>query len=189
LLSDGGNRSFLDVETRFELLRDYQGQSCEGWFLSPKLDGNRLGWTGADFILRGGGVLRVPDRWKRGMPTTALDGELWGGLGSLYEIQGRIRDGFHGLTFQVFDAPAAGGAFRKRLAYLKSLSLPDHCSLVEQIRCRDTKHLVEFADAIVNAGGEGAVVRDPRAPYVAGRSGSILRWVPQDPALNRRKVA
>jgi ParB-like chromosome segregation protein Spo0J len=41
----------------------------------------------------------------------------------------------------------------------------------------------------VNDGGEGAVVREPRAPYVAGRSDSALRWVPQDPAVNRRRVA
>jgi hypothetical protein len=42
---------------------------------------------------------------------------------------------------------------------------------------------------IKDAGGEGAVVRNPRALYVAGRTGSVLRWVPQDPALNRRRVA
>jgi DNA ligase-1 len=173
----------------FQLLQDYQGQDVKGFFMSPKMDGWRLGWTGQDFILRGGGVLRVPDSWKRGMPTTALDGELWGGNGSLYELQGRIRDGFHGLSFQVFDAPTATGSFRKRLAFLGGLSLPDHVAIVPQIRCRDTAHLVEFADQIVMDGGEGAVVRDPRATYREGRSSSVLRWVPVDPALNRRKVA
>lgn len=184
--SDAGNGIFPDV---FQLLQDYQGQAVSGWFMSSKLDGFRCGWTGQDFILRGGGVLRVPGWWKAGMPTTALDGELFAGVGNLYSIQGRIRDGFHGLSFQTLDAPAVAGSFRQRLAVLRGLSLPNHVGIVEQIRCRDTKHLVEFADAIVAAGGEGAVVRCPKAIYREGRTGSVLRWVPQDPALNRRRVA
>jgi DNA ligase-1 len=85
----------------FQLLQDYQGQNVKGFFMSPKKDGWRLGWTGQDFILRGGGVLRVPGWWKAGMPTTALDGELYAGIGGFNEIQGRMKRGFHGLSFQV----------------------------------------------------------------------------------------
>jgi DNA ligase-1 len=172
----------------FQLLRDYGGSPCEGWIMSEKLDGWRLGWNGSDFILRGGGVLRVPDRWKTGMPAVALDGELFAGRGEFNQIQGRIARGFHGLTFQVFDAPAAGGSFRSRLAFLRGLELPSHVQLVEQVRCRDTKHLVEAADAIVEQGGEGAVVRDPAARYAPCRTDSVLRWVPVDPRVSRRKV-
>ena len=171
----------------FTLLRDYGGSACEGWVMSEKLDGWRLGWNGSDFILRGGGVLRVPDHWKVGMPGFALDGELYAGAGEFNSIQGRIARGFHGLSFQVFDAPAAGGGFRSRLAFLKTLVLPPHCGLVGHVRCRDTQHLVEFADQVVMDGGEGAVVRNPAARYVQGRSGDVLRWVPQCPALNRRR--
>ena len=155
--------------------------------MSEELDGWRLGWTGQDFILRGGGVLRVPDRWKAGMPAVALDGELFAGGGGFNEIQGRIARGFHGLSFQVFDAPAAL-PFRRRLAYLKTLDLPGHCQIVPQIKCKDTPHLLEYADAIVDAGGEGLVVRDPRAMYQAGRTYDVLRWVPVDPRVSRRKV-
>ena len=172
----------------FTLLRDYSGSPCEGWLMSPKADGWRCGWNGSDFILRGGGVLRVPDHWKVGMPGFALDGELFAGAGGFNAIQGRIARGFHGLSFEVFDAPAAL-PFRRRLAFLKTLVLPPHCGLVEHVRCRDTQHLVEFADQVVMDGGEGAVVRDPKAPYVAGRSWAVQRWVPQCPRLNRRKVA
>lgn len=182
-------RDVFGVEITFQLLTDYAGQDVKGFFMSPKLDGFRCGWTGQDFILRGGGVLRVPGWWKVGMPTIALDGELYAGLGGLYEIQGRIAHGFHGLSFQAFDAPAVAGSFRSRLKFLAGVSLPPHASLVPHVRCRDTQHLVEFADAICEAGGEGAVVRDPKAIYREGRSGSVLRWVPQDPALNRRRVA
>ncbi len=172
----------------FTLLQDYQGQPCEGFLMSEKLDGWRLGWNGSDYILRGGAVLPVPDHWKVGMPDFALDGELYAGAGEFNSIQGRIARGFHGLSFEVFDAPAAL-PFRRRLAFLRTLELPSHVQLVEQIKCRDTQHLVEFADAICEAGGEGAVVRDPAARYVQGRSGDVLRWVPQCPRLNRRRVA
>ena len=170
------------------LLRDYQGQPCEGFLMSEKLDGWRLGWTGQDFILRGGAVLPVPDRWKVGRPGFALDGELFAGAGGFNAIQGRIARGFLGLSYQVFDAPSCL-PFRRRLAFLKTLVLPPHCGLVEHVRCRDTKHLIEAADAIVAAGGEGAVVRDPRALYVPGRSWAVQRWVPRCPRLNRRRAA
>jgi DNA ligase-1 len=172
----------------FQLLRDYQGQDVSVFLMSEKFDGWRLGWNGSDFILRGGGIFNVPPSWKVGMPTTALDGELWGGNGSLYELQGRIARGFHGLQFMVFDAPSQL-PFRQRLKFLQTLSLPSHAVLVRHERCRDTAHLIEFANAIVDAGGEGAVVRNPRAPYVAGRSNDVLRWVPVPPERNRRRVA
>ncbi len=173
----------------FQLLRDYQGQDISGWLMSPKLDGWRLGWNGSDYILRGGGILNVPDSWREGMPTTGLDGELFAGAGNFNQIQRMIADGLHGLSFEVFDAPAVAASFRKRLAYLRTLELPSHVQLVEHVRCRDTKHLIDAADAICEAGGEGAVVRNPAARYVQGRSGDVLRWVPQDPAVNRRRAA
>ena len=173
----------------FTLLRDYCGSPISGFLMSRKLDGWRLGWTGSEYILRGGGVLAVPDAWKAGMPSCALDGELDPGAGNFTRIQSMMRDGFHGLSFQVFDAPAAEGGFRKRLAFLQSLSLPDHVGIIPQIRCRDTQHLIEYADAICEAGGEGAVVRNPKARYVQGRSEDVLKWVPQHPRVNRRRVA
>lgn len=168
----------------FTLLRDYLGQPVNGWLMSEKLDGWRVLWTGADFILRGGGVLSVPDAWKVGMPPCSLDGELYAGAGQFNRMQRLIADGFHGLRFAVFDAPA-DLPFSARLRCLRSLAMPSHCEIVKQIRCRDTAHLVEFADAIVAGGGEGAVVRDPRGIYVPGRSHDVLRWVPQDPRVNR----
>jgi DNA ligase-1 len=171
------------------LLRDYQGQAVKGWLMSEKLDGWRAFWTGSEFVTRGGNVLDAPEWFKSGMPATMMDGEIFAGRGEFNRIQTLMAAGWHGLTFQVFDAPTAPGSFRKRLAYLKTLSLPVHCHLVEQIRCRDTQHMVEHADAIVADGGEGAVVRDPRAMYEQGRTMSALRWVPQCPRLNRRKSA
>ena len=171
------------------LLRDYQGQDITGWMMSEKLDGWRAFWTGSDFVTREGNVLDAPEWFTAGMPSTMLDGEIFAGRGEFNTIQGRMRDGWHGLTFQVFDAPDFVAPFTSRYKLLQYVNLPAHASLVRQERCRDTKHMIEAADAICDAGGEGAVVRDPRAMYVQGRTETVLRWVPQKPALNRRKSA
>ena len=102
-------------------------------------------------------------------------------------IQGRIASGWDRLTFEVFDTPQPG-TFRQRLKALKSLSLPDHVRVVEHSKVSSTQELVELADAVCDAGGEGVVARDPRAPYQAGRSEKALRWVPQNPRVNRRSA-
>ena len=171
------------------LLRDYQGQDVSGWLMSEKLDGWRAFWNGTDFVTREGNVLNAPEWFKAGMPAMMLDGEIFAGRGNFNTIQGRMRDGWHGLTFQVFDAPEVVAPFRARLKFLQGVSLPSHASLVPHIRCRDTQHMVEHTDAIVIDGGEGVVVRDPRAMYEQGRTTTALRWVPQCPRLNRRKSA
>ena len=170
----------------FQLLRDYEGQPVDGWLMSEKLDGWRVMVHGSRLVTRGGHSLAAPAWFMDGLPD-GLDGELFAGRGGFNGIQGAMRDGWRGLTFQAFDA-AMPGAYRQRLAFIKALSLPAHVGIVKQVRCRDTRQLIEFANAIVTAGGEGAVVRDPRARWVAGRSESVLRWVPQCPRLNRRRT-
>lgn len=177
------------MKDRFQLLRDYQGQDVSGWLMSEKLDGWRAIWTGSEFVTREGKTLDAPEWFKKGMPTMMLDGEIFAGRGEFNAIQGRMRDGWHCLTFHVFDAPEVVAPFKARYKFLQYVTLPSHAALVRQERCRDTAHMVGAADAVVDAMGEGVVVRDPRAMYEAGRSVSVLRWVPQDPAVNRRKSA
>jgi DNA ligase-1 len=169
------------------LLTDWQGTNPTGWVMSEKLDGWRVIWTGSEFISRENGKLNAPDWFLAGMPGVPLDGELFLGRGLFNGIQGAMRDGWQGLTFRVFDAPEVGGTFRQRLAFMRELTLPAHVSLVEQVRCRGIDHLLEFADEIVANGGEGAVIRDPKAHHVCGRTETVQRWVPQSPALNRVK--
>lgn len=170
------------------LLRDYQGQSVDGWMMSEKLDGWRVIWDGAEFITREGNILAAPAWFKAGMPAITLDGELFAGRGNFNAIQTLMAAGWHGLTFQAFDVPSAA-PFRARYKQLLTIALPAHVGIVKQVRCNDTRHLIEHADEIVTAGGEGSVVRNPRARYVAGRTDDVLRWVPQCPRLNRRKAA
>ena len=169
----------------FQLLRDYCGQPCDGWLMSEKLDGWRIMWNGENFITRQGNVLNAPAWFTTGLPNHPLDGELFAGRRNFNAIQSMIANGWVGLTFQVFDAPAMDAPFRKRYAFLKSLTLPDHCGIVKQTRCNGTQHLVAVGDEIIDLGGEGVVVRNPRAKYIAERTWEVLRWVPQLPSKNR----
>lgn len=170
------------------MLRDYHGQNCAGWLASEKLDGWRVMWDGENFYSRELGLLGVPEWFKAGMPTVALDGELFAGRGKFNAIQGLIREGWHGLTFQVFDAPGPG-TFTARLRTLKSLSLPSHCAVVNFHKVNDAAQVWTEANAICDNGGEGLVVRDPKGKYLFGqRSDQVLRMVPQCPSVNRKSA-
>jgi DNA ligase-1 len=122
------------------------------------------------------------------MPGTPLDGEMFAGRGMFNRMQGMIRDGWHGLTFQVFDAPAVQGGFAERFATLGKLALPSHAVVVPQVVCSGMDHFVAAARAIVQGGGEGVVVRNPAGLYRAGRSNDVQRIVPQPPEKNRIAV-
>lgn len=170
----------------FTLLRDWDGEDVTGWIMSEKLDGWRLMWTGKQFVTRGGLTLSAPKSWLRGMPSTPLDGELWGGYGSLWEIPRMMRDGWRGLSFVAFDAPLVGGSYRERLQALGELTLPPHCSVIESAQCDSVAMMQKAACNTYEAGGEGVVVRNPSAAYKVGRTKAVLRLVPYPLSLHRR---
>ena len=41
--------------------------------------------------------------------------------------------------------------------------------------CKDEAHLESFFQDIIDGGGEGIILRDPQAPYQAGRSQGYLK--------------
>jgi DNA ligase-1 len=170
----------------FTLPNDWEGQDVTGWIMSEKLDGWRTMWTGKEYVTRGGLVLDVPKRWLRGMPATSLDGELWGGYGSLYEIPRMMRYGWRGLSFTAFDSPLERGAYSERLHALGELTLPPHCGIIESTHCDSVGMMQKAACDTYAAGGEGVVVRDPGARYRVGRVKSVLRLVPYPLSLHRR---
>jgi DNA ligase-1 len=167
------------------LLTDYTGANVRGWLMSEKLDGWRVQVAGGRLWTRGGHALAAPEWFLSGLPD-GLDGELYAGRGEFNSIQGRIRDGWHGLSFRPFDWVTVPGSYARRLRAMQALALPAHAAVVDQVPVASTLDVLRAADAIVAAGGEGVVVRDPRAVWQAGRSGEVLRWVPQSPACNRR---
>ena len=47
--------------------------------------------------------------------------------------------------------------------------------VAEKVVCRDVQHLEEFFQDVVDAGGEGVILRDPAAPLQPGRSTGYLK--------------
>jgi DNA ligase 1 len=170
----------------FALLTDWTDTDPTGWLMSEKLDGFRVMWTGSAYVTRNGKTLEAPRSWYRRMPKTPLDGELFGGYGSLYEVRRMMSRGWKGLSFRPFDAPACAGGFADRLTHLQSLTLPGHCQLVPHAVCNGREELQAFACEVYAQGGEGAVVRDPAAPYAVGRTKTVQRLVPYPLRMHRR---
>lgn len=172
----------------FALLKDWSGQDVSSFLVSEKLDGWRVGWNGSDFITREGITLDAPDWFKAGLPSFPLDGELFAGRGRFNSIQALMRDGWHGLTYEVFDIPS-DMPFSARARVLATLSLPSHANAVTQRICANNGDMMGFGVKVCMEGGEGVVVRRADSQWKAGRSGDVLRYVPQSPKLNRIKTA
>jgi DNA ligase-1 len=170
----------------FALLKDWSGQDVSGFLISEKLDGWRCGWNGADFITREGTTLDAPEWFRAGMPAFALDGELFAGRGKFSFIKSMMNDGFKGLTYEVFDCPS-DMPFSARARVLGTLSLPPHANAIQHRICANNGDMMGFGVKVCMEGGEGAVVRRADSQWRAGRSGDVLRYVPQSPRLNRAK--
>jgi len=170
--------------TELLLLTKYQpGMDVDGWLMSEKLDGVRAYWDGSRLLSRQGNPFAVPDWFTENLPPFELDGELWIARG-LFEQTLSIVSRKHPdpawrrITYHVFEVPHANGGLLTRLnkleEYLKDYPL-EHVSIIPQSVCRDTSHLMEKLDAVVAAGGEGLVLRDPDSPYETGRSRHALK--------------
>ena len=45
-----------------------------------------------------------------------------------------------------------------------------------RLLCVDSLHLKSAAKSVMNAGGEGIILRKPRSPYVGGRSSYLFKF-------------
>src|SRR5205823_12363335 len=101
-------------------------RDLRGWWMSEKLDGVRAFWDGKQFLSRQGNVYHAPDWFLAGLPNVPLDGELWLGRKKFQRAVSIARrqdksEHWRELRFVVFDAPAQGGFFEDRVAFLKDL--------------------------------------------------------------------
>ena len=158
------------------LAKQYDYRDPTGYWLSEKIDGCRCGWDGFDFISRSGKVFPAPAAMKEAMPKgVILDGEIHGGRGTFQTAVGRIRRGdWHGLRYAIFDVINAD-PFEDRQATLKALQLPAWCECLTHTRCASEEHLEQFEDAIIQAGGEGVILRKHGSEYTHGRSSDLLK--------------
>lgn len=178
-----------DEKDKFELLKlsEYKGQNVGGWLASEKLDGVRAYWDGRNLRSRNGKILAVPEGWSAHFPSFALDGELYTARGEFEKIQSIVMDkmpsatAWNEIKFYVFDVPEAGGGLLERLSELekfiaKNPQAGQNLKIIKQVKVKDNAEFEAFAEHIVAKGGEGAVVREPNAPYERKRSKNALKY-------------
>ena len=167
------------------LAAPWEGTDPTGWLMSEKLDGLRAVWTGKELLSREGHAFRPPAWWLAGFPDMALDGELYGGPGTLAKVAGMfhriapIDAEWRAVKFHVFDVPTADASIVERLSRFcwKTIKdgMPAALEYVEHCECNGPSHLADFTGSILKDGGEGVILRHPTAPYVSGRSKNVLK--------------
>ena len=193
LAAQSENISGTGVDTakkaKFELLKlsEYKGQNVGGWLASEKLDGVRAYWDGRNLLSRNGKIIAAPGDWSTYFPPFALDGELYTARGEFEKIQSTVMDKTPSVTawseikFHVFDVPEASGGLLERLGELekfiaKNPQAGQNLKIIKQVKVKDNAEFEAFAEAIIARGGEGAVVREPNAPYERKRSKNALKY-------------
>ena len=174
---------------KFELLKlsEYKGQNVGGWLASEKLDGVRAYWDGRNLLSRNGKILAAPEGWSAHFPPFALDGELYTARGEFEKIQSIVMDktpsatAWSEIKFYVFDVPEASGGLLERLSELekfiaKNPQAGQNLKIIKQVKVKDNSEFEAFAEAVIAKGGEGAVVREPNAPYERKRSKNALKY-------------
>ena len=161
------------------LLEVYKDQNISGWVMSEKLDGIRAYWDGTNLISRGGKIIYAPDWFTKEYPPFAIDGELWSKRGDFENISSIVRDKvpsdkWHEIKHYIFEVPHAKGNLFERLDKVKPYS-GKNIQIIKQIPIKDTLHVKQFLKEIETKGGEGVVVRDPKAPYIAKRTNKALK--------------
>ena len=193
LAAQGENISGAGADTakkaKFELLKlsEYKGQNVGGWLVSEKLDGVRAYWDGRNLLSRNGKILAAPEGWSAHFPSFALDGELYTARGEFEKIQSIVMDktpneaAWSEIKFHVFDVPEASGGLLERLSELEKFILKNpqagqNLKIIKQVKVKDNAEFEAFAEAVIAKGGEGAVVREPNAPYERKRSKNALKY-------------
>ena len=157
-----------------------------GWQMSEKLNGIRAVWDGESFYSKNGNPFAVPAWYMAQMPEgVVLDGELWMGRNMLQKTASVVRKhspvdhGWRAVAFRVFDAPQNPLGFEDRLIYCARIL--EDCpvaGVVHHVTCMGHRHLMDYFDALVAGGAEGAVLRAPGSPYVQGESEMMLKLKP-----------
>ncbi len=154
-----------------------------GWWISEKLDGVRAYWDGTQFLSRLGNKFFAPKWFTAKFPNHPLDGELWGGRKLFQRTVGIVKrqdepELWKELQYVVFDAPAHGGVFEERLAFIDKLVTElrvDWLRACLHEQCVDLDHLRRELSRVEGLGGEGLMVRRPGSRYEAGRSSTLLK--------------
>ena len=163
------------------LAREYHQQDVRGWAMSEKLDGVRAFWNTRQLLSRNGSAFAPPPDFTLDFPPFAVDGELYSGRGQFEQISAAVRSSrgdWSNLKLHVFDVPEAKGNLYERLAVLQRW-LDDHPQArivcIPQRPVEDVAQVQTFLQPVEAGGGEGVMLRDPKAAYRGGRSDQLLK--------------
>jgi DNA ligase-1 len=154
-----------------------------GWWLSEKLDGVRAYWDGERFWSRNGKLYHAPEWFAAGLPTTALDGELWIGRKQFQKTTSVVRrqdrsDHWQAVRYVVFDAPRLEKPFEARQEFVREClasAQAAYALTLEQQRCHGIDHLRAELARLEALGAEGLMMRKPGSRYEGGRSATLLK--------------
>jgi DNA ligase-1 len=159
------------------------------YLVSEKLDGVRAYWDGSLMFTRHGQPIALPAWFAAHLPTHALDGELWMARGRFEAASAAVRrqtaleSEWRQLRYMVFELPGADGTFEQRAERLRALATKTNwegLQAVQQARVADTAELQRQLKLVVSGGGEGLMLHEADAPYLAGRNAVLLKLKPHD---------
>ncbi len=161
------------------LLKVYKDQNITGWVMSEKLDGVRAYWDGKHLISRGGHIIHAPSWFTKNYPPFEIDGELWSRRGDFENIVSIVRDKtpskeWRAIKHYIFEVPNASAGLFARLEKVKPYE-GNTIKVIPQVKIQSRNHLKQFLAKTESLGGEGVVVRDPEAPYIAKRTNKALK--------------
>jgi len=181
-----GRKPAVKKDTAPELLLAHKWdneQDLTGWWISEKLDGVRAYWDGTNFISRLGNILHAPEWFKKGLPSYALDGELWVGRGQFQRCVSIVRRHGGGLEWEevkylIFDKPGSSDPFEQRCSQIAdwvAAAKPRFATTVAQTPCEGLAHIALLLAEVNAAGGEGLMCRAPGSLYEGCRSNTLLK--------------
>ncbi len=169
-----------ETEHHVMLAKNYQSQDVSGWLMSEKLDGVRGVWNGREMRSKNGRLYDAPQAFIKNFPDFPLDGELYSRRGEFAKISGIVRAGedWSELKYYVFDVPSEQGGLEKRLSkiqhWLQNNPNPN-IVVIKQIKINNIDEAKQYLAKVEKAGGEGVILRDPKAPYLNKRSDTFLK--------------
>ncbi|MDD2658101.1 MAG: DNA ligase [Methylococcales bacterium] len=164
-----------------------QHEDVTQFWVSEKLDGVRARWDGTHLISRSGKIFNAPEWFVRDFPGEPLDGELWMGRGRYEDVVSAVQrqtphDGWKKIKFMVFDLPAQGDTFTKRIEAMRQLKKTPYLDVIEQFRLASNKALMDKLDETSRQGGEGLMLHRQNALYHSGHSDDLLKVKPFEDA-------
>jgi DNA ligase-1 len=160
-----------------------KNSAVKNWLMSEKLDGIRAYWDGKQLLSKNGNIINAPKWFIKNFPSFKLDGELWTKRNDFENIQSIVLDKepsnyWREITYNIFEVPEEKGDFRKRLNKIikwKKETNHKYIKIIEQIKCKDNKHLDEYLNKLVNLNAEGIIIKNPFVDYFVGRNSNILK--------------